>query len=218
MRRWCIVVPRGASPSPAPLPSLLQVDKAVQGAGQMYQSNTSYISSQVEKQRAYHAQNLESYKAAREQYLKKVEESVEFVRTNGLTGAAKKAADEVTAAVSEARKLPGYVVKQVHEAFEKMLAFEPVQKALSATRPTVDAAYQRYDSLHGAVVRSPSYKKAVDLSQAAVSRAQETFVYKKAKDSLYPMVAKYADPALQSLTASTYYQAAVTHLMPQAVA
>lgn len=196
--------------------SNLQVDKAVHSVGQVYQSNSSYIQTQLEKQRQFHQQNLESYKAAREQYLKKVEESIEFLKTNGVAGAAKKATDEVAAAVAEARKLPGMVVKQVHEAFERLLAFEPVQTALKTARPAVDAAYARYESLHQGVLASPQYKRAFEFSQTAVTRAQETFLYRKAKENIYPLVAKYADPAYESITSSTYFKAALEHVTPKA--
>lgn len=196
----------------------LQVEKAVQSASQVYQSNSSYIQEQLDKQRQFHQQNLETYKAAREQYLKKVEDSVEFLRANGISGAAKKAADEVSVAVLEARKLPGALAKQVHDAFGRLMAFEPVQKALHSARPAVDAAYTRYEAIHDGVVASPSYKKAYDLSQAAVVRAQETYLYKKAMENLYPLIAKYADPAVEQIAASPYYKAVVAHVTPKVVA
>ena len=194
----------------------MQLDNAFQSAGQVYQKNSTYIQAQLDKSREVHKHNLESNKAAKEQYLKKVEESVEFLRTNGVSGAARKAADEVSSAVTEARKLPGAILKQVHDTFEKLLTFEPVQKALSTARPTIDAAYTRYVSVHDTVVASPQYKKAFDLSQAAVARAQETYFYKKAMESFYPYVSKYADPAVAQLTTSPYYQAAVAHVLPKA--
>lgn len=53
-------------------PVCLQVDSAVQSATTVYQSNTAYLQQQIEKQKQFHASNVESYKAAREQYLKKV--------------------------------------------------------------------------------------------------------------------------------------------------
>lgn len=210
------IIPCFSNPIPSPHFICIQIDSAVQSAGQVYQKNSSYIQTQLEKSRELHKHNLESYKAAKEQYLKKVEESVEFVKTNGISGAARKAADEVSHAVTEARKLPGAVLKQVHDTFERLLTFEPVQKALSSAKPTIDAAYTRYLGVHDTVVASPQYKRAFDLSQAAVARAQETFFYKKAVESLYPLVSKYADPAVAQLTASPYYQAAVAHVLPKA--
>ena len=53
----------------------LQVDTVVGQAQQVYQSNTSYLQQQLEKQKQFHAANLESYRAAREQYLKKVSQA-----------------------------------------------------------------------------------------------------------------------------------------------
>ncbi|KAG7669525.1 hypothetical protein Ndes2526B_g05866 [Nannochloris sp. 'desiccata'] len=192
-----------------------QVDKAMQSAGQVYQSNSSFIQTQLGKQRELHQKNLESYKAAREQYLKKIEDSVEFLKSNGLTGAAKKAADEVSIAVTEARKLPSAVASKVHDAFERLMAFEPVKKAMTTAKPTIDAAYTKYVGVHDAVVASPQYKKAFDLSQAAFTRAQQTYFFQKAMQNFYPLVSKYADPAVAQITASPYYQAAVEHVTPK---
>ena len=187
----------------------------MQSAGQVYQSNSSYIQTQLDKQRDLHKQGMESYKAAREQYLKKIEDSVEFLRSNGLTGAAKKAADEVSVAVAEARKLPSAVAKQVHDAFERLMTFEPVKKAMTSAKPAIDAAYTKYVGVHDVVVTSPQYKKAYDLSQAALTRAQQTILFQKAMQNFYPYVAKYADPAVAQITASPYYQAAIEHVTPK---
>ena len=41
-------------------------------AQQVYYNNTGYLQEQLQKQKAFHAQNLEAYKSARETYLKKV--------------------------------------------------------------------------------------------------------------------------------------------------
>ncbi len=54
----------------------VQVDTVVGQAQQVYQSNTTYLQQQLDKQKQFHASNLESYRAAREQYLKKVWEEV----------------------------------------------------------------------------------------------------------------------------------------------
>jgi hypothetical protein len=186
----------------------------MQSAGQVYQSNSSFIQTQLEKQREIHLANLETYKSARDQYLKKIEDSVEFLRSNGLQGAAKKAADEVSVAVAEARKLPSAVASKVHDAFEKLMAFEPVQKAMTTAKPAIDAAYTKYV----AVVSSSQYKKAFDLAISAGARAQQTALYQKAMESFYPLVAKYADPAVAQITASPYYQAVIDHVTPKVAA
>jgi hypothetical protein len=117
--------------------------------------------------------------------------------------------------LTEARKLPGAVVKQVHDAFERLMAFEPVKKAMTTAKPAIDAAYTKYVGVHDVVVASPQYKKAFDLSQAAFTRAQQTYLYQTAMTNLYPLVAKYADPAVAQITASPYYQAAVEHVTPK---
>ena len=194
---------------------LFQVDQAVQSAQQMYQSNSSFIREQLEKQRQYHQQHLETYKAAREQYLKKVEETVEFVKSKGITGTAKLAVDEVSVALKEARKLPGAVAKTVHDAFEKMMAMESVQKILENAQPAVQAAYTRYQNVHDKVVGSSSYKKLYDMSLSTMSQVQGSFIYRKAAENVYPFVAKYADPAMQQIAASPHYQALLTHVAPK---
>jgi hypothetical protein len=95
------------------------------------------------------------------------------------------------------------------------MAFEPVKKALTTAKPAIDAAYTKYVGVHGAVVASPQYNQAFNLAQAAVTRAQQTFLYQKAMQNFYPLVAKYADPAVAQITASPYYQAAVEHVTPK---
>ena len=73
-------------PSP---PAPLQVDSAIAAAWHSYTANTEFLTAAVEKQRAAHAANLEHFAAARQQYLKRVEESVAFVREQGLQGTTK---------------------------------------------------------------------------------------------------------------------------------
>jgi hypothetical protein len=43
----------------------------VASATSIYQSNSAYLTGQIEKQKEYHAQNLQSFNAARAEYLKK---------------------------------------------------------------------------------------------------------------------------------------------------
>lgn len=180
------------------------MDQAVQNAQATYQ-----------QQKAYHAQNLEMYKAAREQYLKKVEDVVSFVKTQGITGTAKVAVDEVVVALKEARKIPGSVAKKVHDAFERMISMESVQKVLKGTQPTVQLAYSKYQQVHDSVVASSSYKKLYDISATTVSQVQASFIYRKAVENLYPLVAKYADPMCEKLDPS--YKALLMHVQPAAV-
>ena len=47
-----------------------------------------------------------------------------------------------------------------------------------------------------------------------MSSLQGTALYQKAKTQLYPSVAPYADPALDKISANSYYKAAVDHLKP----
>ena len=185
----------------------MQVDQAVQT-----------MHEQFEKQKQYHAQNLENYRIAREQYLKKVEEVVTFVKTKGITGTAKMAVDEVGVALVEARKIPGSVAKRVHDAFEKMMSMEAVQKVLKGTQPAVQMAYTRYQNVHDAVVASSSYKKIYDMSVSTMCQVQSSYIYRKAAENLYPLIARYADPALAQVAESDRYQALLTHVAPKATA
>lgn len=180
------------------------MDQAVQNAHATYK-----------QQKAYHAQSMEMYKAAREQYLKKVEDVVSFVKEQGITGTAKVAVDEVTVALKEARKIPGSLAKKVHDAFEKMMAMEAVQKVLKGTQPTVQMAYSKYQKVHDSVVASSSYKKLYDMSATTVSQVQASFIYRKAAENLYPLVAKYADPMCEKLDPS--YKALMMHVQPASI-
>ncbi len=53
------------------------------------------------------------------------------------------------------------------------------------------------------------------LSSGGLQVTQST-VYRTAANRLYPVISTYADPALDKITHSPYYQAAVDHLRPQA--
>lgn len=195
-----------------------KVDQAVGQASAVYQSNTSYLQQQLDKQKQFHAANLESYRTAREQYLKKVEDSVDFLKQHGLTGAAKAAADEVGSKLAEAKKLPGYMVHQVQEAVERLLSFPPVHKLLEAARPQLDAAYSTYAKYHDSVVGSVRYKQTYDLALQVMGRVQSTGLYQTAMTRLYPMVQPYADPAYDAVVSSDYYKVAVEHLRPKVAA
>ena len=105
---------------------VLQVDYAAAIASRYYSSAGNELSGHVQKQKDYHRENLERYKAAREAYLQKIEDTVGFVKQHGITGTAKYSADAVLAQVEEAKKIPAFLEKQgsilaakVHEAWDK---------------------------------------------------------------------------------------------------
>lgn len=193
-----------------------KVDQAVASATSIYQSNSAYLTGQIEKQKEYHSQNLQSFNAARAEYLKKVEESVEYVKSKGVSGLAKEAMDEVTTRVAKAKELPSYLLAQVHEAYEKLAALPVVKIAIDTTRPAVDAALSAYTSVHDAVVGSSIYKKGVDMGREMIDKAQENSLVKSASTKLSPYIMPIAGPAYESLAASPYVQAAVAHLTPTA--
>lgn len=229
---------------------------------------------QLSRQADFHRANLESYRAAREAYLKKVEDAVEFVKHKGLTGAARAAADEVLARVQEAKAgvlaAPGFVLSkvtagrslhqavstapcgacppggacgpsprcpptQVHEAVDRLLAFSPVHSALEAAKPTFNAvsrvpdagcctttalrragwyepcgrlippcshppsaqAQSQYLRVHDSVVASQQYKQVYSLANSFAARAQQTWLYNKAKENLLPYAKPVVDPGEQ---------------------
>ena len=86
-----------------------QVDGLIVGASRIYDSSAEELKTHVDRQRQFHEKNMEHYKAAREAYLKKIEETVEFLKKEGLSGTARLAADTVLARVEDAKKIPGYV-------------------------------------------------------------------------------------------------------------
>lgn len=71
------------------LPTAPQVDGAILSAWQSYTANAAHLTAVVEAQRAARGADLEAFNAARAAYLKKVEESVAFVKEQGLQGTAK---------------------------------------------------------------------------------------------------------------------------------
>ena len=78
----------------------------------MYDSSAAELQTQVNHQKKFHEKNLEHYKQAREAYLKRIEETVDFLKKEGISGAAKLAADTVVARVEDAKQLPAYIDKE----------------------------------------------------------------------------------------------------------
>lgn len=210
-------------PPPPPLPSPLssaQVDRALTQASEAYRSNSAYIQSQLEipleRSKQLHNHGLDAYNTARQQYLKKVEDSVSYIKANGVSESAKKAAENVTIRVKEAQKYPSMLLEKVQEAVEHLMALHPLNKAVETVRPQLDAAWTRYNAVHDNVVASEQYKKTYSMAGSALTKAQETVIYQKAKENLYPLIKPYADPAVMRISESQIYNAALTHLAPKA--
>ncbi|KAK9803434.1 hypothetical protein WJX73_000158 [Symbiochloris irregularis] len=198
-----------------------KVDYAAGIASRYYSSAGNELSGQVQKQKDYHRDNLDRYRAAREAYLQKIEDTVGFVKRHGVAGTVKYSADSVLAQVEDAKKIPAFLEKQgaaltnkVQEAWNKFYSLPAVQQTLARTKPTVDAAWQKYLAAHDQLLSTTYYHRAVDSGSKILTQAQQTAVYKKAKTDLYPSLAPYADPAYNSIVGSTYYKAAVDHLKP----
>ncbi len=60
----------------------------------------------------------------------------------------------------------------------------------------------------------PVYKKTYQTVTGTASAAQESFLYKKAKDLLYPVVAPVADPVYDNFATSKYLAQLNKHLTP----
>lgn len=90
----------------------MQVDSLFIQAGKLYDSSAAELQTQVNHQKKFHEKNLEHYKQAREAYLKRIEETVDFLKKEGISGAAKLAADTVVARVEDAKQLPAYIDKE----------------------------------------------------------------------------------------------------------
>lgn len=190
-----------------------QVDEAFAKATQVYLNNSKFVADTLDKQRAYHAQNLESYKVAREHYLKVVESGVDYVKKNGISGTAKAAADEVASRVGDARAVPSLVLHKVQESVDKLLAIAPVHETLERLKPALDSAYKRYLSLHDSIVSSDQYKKVLKTGSDVLARVEASPLYLKSKATFYPYVAPYAEPAAARL--QPYYLRVVEHLAPK---
>ncbi|KAI3435535.1 hypothetical protein D9Q98_001600 [Chlorella vulgaris] len=191
-----------------------RIDTALNTAQKVYSDNSAYLQAQLARQAEFHKSNLQSYKEAREAYLKKVEDAVEFVKQKGLTGSARAAADEVLARVGEAKVAvlgaPGYLLHKVQDAVDRLLAFGPVHSAVESAKPSLSAAKGQYLRVHDSVVATPQYKQVYDLAGTFAARAQQTWIVAKAKENLLP----YAQPTMDSVVSSPYYSSLVQHLQP----
>jgi len=87
----------------------LQVDGLIVSASRIYDNGAEELKTHVDRQRHFHEKNMEHYKSAREAYLRKIEETVDFLKKEGLSGTARVAADSVMARVEDAKKIPGYL-------------------------------------------------------------------------------------------------------------
>ncbi|KAL4432819.1 hypothetical protein ABPG77_008145 [Micractinium sp. CCAP 211/92] len=191
-----------------------RVDAALNSASKVYTDNTAYLQQQLARQKEFHSANLETYRQAREAYLKKVEDGVEYLKQKGLVGATRDAADEVLARVGEAKAAvlhaPAVLLQKVQEALDRLLAFGPVDRAVQAAKPRLEAARGQYLQYHDKVVASQQYKQAYNLANDLAARAQATWLYSKAKQNLLPL----AQPAVDTVLSSPYYTSLVQHLQP----
>jgi hypothetical protein len=154
-------------------------------------------------------------------YLLDIQQSLAFLKENGLTGTAKVAAEALAQRIEEVQRLPVTIgeeaevlVTKVGEAWQKLVASPAVTKVIQVTEPSVEFTRAKYQSVHDAVVASATYSKAVGVADGIVKRVQGNLVYRAAAHTLYPVISPYADPALDKITHSPYYTAVLQHLKP----
>ena len=150
---------------------------------------------------------VKSAQSAREAYLKKVETVVVFLKSQGLKGTAGLALEQVEKSVAEARKVPGAVLKKVEDAFAKLMETEAVQKVLSSDkyRAVYSIAANTMETVSGTWMYVFDFLRPVPAHFLTLSLALHTCSfarYQKAAQNIYPLVAKYADPAMEYATAA----------------
>lgn len=142
-----------------------------------------------------------------------------------MTGAARAAADAVSARVDDAKKAgssaaatlqasASSALDRVGEAWTALLAQPTVQKVLATAAPSVAAAKDALAAAHATVASSPAYAKAYGAGAGALAAVQGSAAYKRAAAVVGPKVAPIAGPAVAAVTASPYYAAAVSTLRP----
>ncbi|KAI7845739.1 hypothetical protein COHA_000655 [Chlorella ohadii] len=178
-----------------------KVDSTILSAWSSYTSHAEALTAAVAQQ-----------KAARQAYLQRVEESVAFVREQGLQGATKAAADALQSRVEEAKKVPTVLIGEISEAWTKFVHTPAVERLLAASRGQVEAAYARYMAAHDALVADPRYSAALAKSGELLAAVQGTGAYQAAAARLAPLLMPYADQA--GKLAAPYLQAVASHLAP----
>eukprot|EP01025_Chloroclados_australasicus_P030905 TRINITY_DN3112_c0_g1_i1.p1 TRINITY_DN3112_c0_g1~~TRINITY_DN3112_c0_g1_i1.p1 ORF type:complete len:275 (-),score=39.66 TRINITY_DN3112_c0_g1_i1:388-1212(-) len=199
-------------------PLLSKGDQLLQAADKQVDSVVGKVQETYSKQVEGQKENVERFKAAREQYLKKVEEAMEFVKSKGVTGTTQAAVEAVQNAIKEARQqIPQYMskgasasIEKVTDAWNALLATQAVSKLVETTKPSVDYAFATYTSAHDKVVQDPRYGQAVQYGSDVLQKVQESTVYQKVSEKVSPYVA----PTVEKIQTSKYYQQVVDHLKP----
>ncbi|PSC72926.1 translation factor-like [Micractinium conductrix] len=186
-----------------------RVDAAVSGAQRAYAANAAYLQEQLARQKEFHAQNLTTYREAREAYLKKVEDAVESLRQKGLAGSARAAADAVLERVGEAKAAvmatPGAVLHKVHQSVEALLALGPVHSVVESAKPALESARGQYLRLHDSLVATPQYRQAWRTAVSLATTVQQIPLVTAVQARLEPLAKPYVDtvaasPAFNSAT------------------
>jgi hypothetical protein len=167
--------------------------------------------------RDLHTKNMETFTAAKEEYFKWVENSVNSLKAKlNPYPYAETACLKLKQALDQAVTMadPDLAIDQVHDAWAKFASIGVVAKALDVVEPVTSKATVQYTKVHDSVVKMPVYKKTYQTVTGTVSAVHESFLYKKAKDLLYPVVAPVADPVYDNFATSTYLAQLNKHLTP----
>lgn len=177
----------------------------------------------LEPLRQLHASNLETYKAAKEQYFALVASTTDWAASKlSPDKNVQYAKETLQAALAKADEAadPDAAVLAAHEAWVKFAEIPAVAKVLETTAPITHKGYETFQKLHDYIVRSPLYLYSVKAGAKTLLWAIQTVPYRLASEYLYPHVQFIADPAFDKLSKSVYITKALQYWTPvvQAVA
>ena len=195
-----------------------RVDRAMSTAESAVEKAKGQASVYVDPHRYFSADQLTTFKQARETYLARVEEAVTFVKKEGVQGAAAVTAELLTKLVADARNVDtNAIVTVVSDVWGKFAAMPAVEQALAGLAPRVEGARAKYAEVHDKLVTDKRYAAALQQASENVSYLMNTPVYQKVAEWLSWAVQKGGmEPFLASTysAASPYVEATLAHLQP----
>lgn len=164
-----------------------------------------------------HSKNMKTFTGAKEEYFKWVESSVAALKgklnpypyAEAVCAKLKEALDTAVTLAD-----PDLALDTVHDAWAKFASIGPVSKLLEIAEPVTNTATTQYVKAHDTVVSMPVYKKAYDTVSTTAGAVQESFLYTKAKELLYPLVAPVANPVYDNFASSKYVAQLQKHVTP----
>jgi len=196
----------------------LQVDETILGVWSIYSNRVlpsrpvkmaqgAYTSllSQSEKQ-------IEFLEQLREEYFKKIENTVDMVRSQGVTPVVKEAGESLLKSVSDARAaLPtvshSVLTERVMQAWTDFKDLGPVKHAIASYEPAVAAAQEKYFAALKTVTKDPRYASLVSSGTGMLQSINTSSTYQK-------RLAPYLSPYLSKIASSSYYTRLTETLKP----